>query len=508
MNHYIGIDLGTSAVKVLVVDAVGTVVALRERNYPILHPAPGFAEQSPATWWEETVLCVREILAEGVVTGESVKAIGLSGQMHGVVLVDSEGSPVRNAIIWPDTRSAEICAEWTQRLPVGDFHEVTGLPLATGFFAPSLEWVRRHERPSIEQADYALLPKDYLRMRMTGHIHTDPSDASGTYLFDIRTRTWAAEVTEQLGIDMKLLPEIRETLTSGGSLTREAADELGLPAGIPVAMGGSDQAMAALGMGLRDRGNVAIAISTGGTTITPVETPMTDRRLHTLCHAFPDRWLLMGATLSAGAALTWYRDVLEARSLKGHEQLRLNVPDVAALADTVSPGAEGLFFLPYLSGERTPHMNPNAQGSFVGLTLYHTAAHMVRAIMEGVAYSLYDSAEVYRELGLSITEALCYAGGSRSDTWRQIIADVFSCPVRWKRFSDYSALGAAFGAAEAIGAAMPPQGWEQNEEVISTPNTLAHDGYALRVEIFRQLYDRIGPLFDTIAKSRAGDRSK
>ncbi len=503
MHSFLGIDLGTSAVKAVLVDDTGVCLAARERRYPIRQPQPGFAEQSPDTWWRATAECVRDLLGDAAADPGSVRSVGLSGQMHGLVMLDGGGTPLRDAIIWPDTRTSAICREWSGESE--RYHSVTGLPIATGFFAPSLEWVRRWEPSLYERAASVLLPKDYLRFKLTDRIATDPSDASGTYLFDITARKWASALIDTLGLKEGLLPRLVETLSPAGELTADAAALLGLPAGVPVAAGGSDQAMAALALGLTRPGQVAVALSTGGTIITPVAEPVVDGRLHTLCSALSDQWLLMGATLTGGAALSWFNDQILSAGPAGRRRREiLTIEELGGLADEAPSGSDGLFFLPYLSGERTPHMNANAQGSFVGLSLYHTTAHMVRAVMEGVAYSLYDSVEIFREHGVTPKNTLCYAGGSRSTAWRNIIADVFGIPLQWRRFSDYSALGAAVCAAAAVGETLTvgnEDGSLVEEETQPNPEHVSM--YRRRRATFKRLYTQLEPLFDEIAGYRS-----
>jgi xylulokinase len=502
LECFLGIDLGTSAVKAILADDTGACLGIRERRYPIRQPQPGFAEQAPEAWWQAAAECVRDLFAGAAADPKLVCSIGLSGQMHGLVMLDASGTPLRDAIIWPDTRTSAICREWSAES--GNYHSITGLPIATGFLAPSLEWVRRFEPDLYGRTVSVLLPKDYLRFKLTGRIATDPSDASGTYLFDITSRRWAAGLVDTLGLDQSLLPDLLETLSLAGELTAEAAAALGLSAGIPVAVGGSDQAMAALALGLTQPDQVAVALSTGGTIITPVKEPLVDRRLHTLCHAFSDQWLLMGATLTGGAALSWLNDQVLSVGAAGRRRRKvLTVEELGGLAEEVSAGSDGLFFLPYLSGERTPHMNPNAQGSLVGLTLYHTTAHIVRAIMEGVVYSLCDSVEIFQEHGVRPANTLCYAGGSRSSVWRQIIADVFGIPVIWGRFSDYSALGAALCAAAAVGEKVEARNGDGSSgEDVRRPDPMRVAMYRKRHETFKRLYARLEPLFDEIADYR------
>lgn len=503
MDCFVGIDLGTHAVKTIAIDENGRSLALRERRYPILQPSPGFAEQSPQDWWSATTACLHALLEAPEMRNCRIRSVGLSGQMHGLVALDERGMALRNAIIWPDTRTAEICREWSESGSAEQFTNVTGLPLATGFLGTSLEWLRRKEPDVFQKTAMLLLPKDYVRLRLTNVIATDPSDASGTYLFDIRDRQWSDLVLEGLGFNRSILPPIMRTLSIAGEVSGAAAEETGLPKGTPVAVGGSDQAMAALALGLERPGQVAVAISTGGTIITRINSVIVDSRLHTLCDATEDSWLLMGAALSAGSAISWFTEqvvgVGASASLSGETP---SIDRLVSLADAVPAGSNGLFFLPYLSGDRTPHMNPNAQGSFVGLTLYHSAAHFVRAILEGVAYSLHGSVALFREHGLKVEETLCYAGGSQSAVWRQIIADVFDSPVEWRLFSDYSALGAAHCGARALGTSVPLSESARAEGDLRIPRPREVDIYRKRRATFEELYQGLEPFFEKISKYR------
>ena len=421
--------------------------------------------------------------------------------MHGLVLVDKSGKALRGAIIWPDRRTSAICAE---KARAGDgklFHAITGLPLATGFLAPSLEWVRRHEPEIYERAACFMLPKDYLRFRLTGKIATEPSDASGTFLFDIRERQWSREMLNAFQIAEKLTPEIVETVSIAGHLTQEAALLTGLSAGTPVIAGGSDQAMAALALGADRPGKVAVALSTGGTVITSIDSPQYDPRVHTLCHAYDGQWLMMGATLSAGTALSWAAEnVFMPRPAVDGAQAVVDMDELSRWAGDVAAGANGLFFAPYLNGERTPFMDSNARGCFIGLTVSHTRAHMARAIMEGVAYSLSESIEIFRELGLPINEVSCYAGGSRSRIWRQILADVFDAPVHWQQFADYSALGAAVVGARGLDVVIPVDDFHGAANQILQPVPENSRTYRARRETFRKIYVQLRDIFDEISR--------
>ncbi len=450
----LGIDLGTSSVRATLITPGGDLLGTGAREYPIVTPRPGWAEQDPATWWSATCAAVAGALRAGRVPAEAIAAVGLSGQMHGLVLTDGAGVPVRPAIIWPDTRAVEECAEVASRIGRDRLYEISGLPAATGLFGVSLLWVRRHEPAAYERAERALLPKDYIRYRLTGQHATDPTDGSGTLLFDVRRRTWAEEIVRALGLRRDLLPPVVESSALAGRVAEASAAATGVPPGTPVAVGGSDQAMGAIGAGVVEEGVVASTIATGGQVITTVREPAVDPqgRLHTLCHAMQEAWLLMGAILSAGLSLRWFRDALgeaevaAARRAGGDPYALLT-----ALAEGVGPGADGLVFLPYLAGERTPHMDPRARGCFVGLSLSHTKAHLVRAILEGVAFGMRDALDIFREMGIPVATVVCTGGGARSRLWRQIQADVYGVPVWTVAREEHSSYGAALLAGVAAG---------------------------------------------------------
>ena len=501
MRSFLGIDLGTSAVKVIVIDESGRLQAMGSRAYPIEHPLPGHSEQSPQRWWSSTCACIQETLLTEGLRADAIDAIGLSGQMHGLVLMDGNGTTLRNAIIWPDQRTAGICAEKARAENAKGFHAITGLPLATGFLAPSLEWVRRNEPDVYRKAACFLLPKDYLRFRLTGRAATEPSDASGTFLFDISRRMWSPEMLDAFGIAGNLVPELVDTMEVAGHLTREAALLTGLTPGTPVIAGGSDQAMAALALGADRTGKVAVAISSGGTVITPIDSPRSDPRVHTLCHAYKGQWLMMGATLAAGISLSWAAENLfTAPSTPDGARAPVDVEQLSRWAGEVAAGANGLFFAPYLNGERTPHMDPNARGCLIGLTLSHTRAHVARAIMEGVAYSLRESTEIFREMGLPVDEVSCYAGGSRSPVWRQILADVLDLPVRWRQFADYSALGAAIVGGRGLGVLIPEEDFHGQADHALLPVPENARTYRARLSTFRKIYPRLSDIFREISE--------
>jgi len=501
VDCYLGIDLGTSSVRTLSLGEDGKVMAVQGRDYAIREPQPGFAEQSMDEWWEATVDCLRRLLRLEKLRGAQVRSVGLSGQMHGLALLDRKGNPLRDAIIWPDRRTAGICREWARSIGADAISAIAGLPLATGFMAPSLSWVKRNEPRLYAEAGYALLPKDYIRYRLTGKIATDVTDASGSLLFDVAHRRWSGELAEKFDLDERLLPPIAETTELAGEISESASEATGLRAGTPVAAGGADIAMAALALGIGKPGAVAVSIGTGGTVITGIDRLVIDRRMHSFCGAGRDRWILMGATLSAGLSLSWFaRNVaipLDAGTVDEDESV---IERLLREAEGVPAGSEGLFFAPYICGERTPYMDPLAKGCFVGLSLRQGRAHMVRAIMEGVAYSLCDSLDIFKELRIPIDTILCSGGGSRSPLWRRILADSFDRPVKWLRGEEHSGIGAAMSGAIAIGDSVSDANSGDSESETTLPDSGRVAVYRERREIYKRIHPQLTGIFQDIAK--------
>lgn len=436
----LGIDVGTSSVKCLLVGDAGEVVGTGAAEYPLHTPNPGWAEQDPEDWWRATLEAVRRARA-GHDFG-SVAAIGVSGQMHTLVLLDAEARPVRPAIAWPDARTTREVETFHARVPRDAQVSILGNPPATGFTGPSLMWVRNHERDAYRRGARFVLPKDHLRYRLTGTVATDASDASATLLFDVPRRRWAEEVIAALELSPDLLPPVIGSGEVAGGLTREAADALGLPAGIPVVAGAGDQAAAAIGCGLVDPGTMLVTMGSGGQVFAPLRTPTPDPelRVHLFCHAVKDRWHLLGAVQNVGLALSWIR------SLLGWTWERL-----VSEAENVPPGADGLLFLPYLTGERTPHMDPAARGTLWGLTLAHGPAHLARAAIEGVTFAIHDAIAACLDVGAAADTLVVAGGGARNAFRRQLLADVVNRPLYLADVEDASAKGAAVLA----GAPMP-----------------------------------------------------
>jgi xylulokinase len=487
MDLVLSLDLGTTSLKALLVDADGIVRAQAEREYPILTPRPGWAEQDPQDWWRAAVDSTRACLA--AVDGATVRAIGFSGQMHGTVALGAGGQPLLLAVIWADQRSSQQAAAINERVGLDRLAAIAGSRVAAGFMAATLAWIRENLPSVWAEVRCVLLPKDWLRWRMTGRLATDASDAASTPLIDIRSRTWSIALLDALEIDPAIMPPVLEAGDIAGELTAEAAAALGLPAGIRVVAGGADQAAGALGAGIIEPETMLASLGTGGQLVVPLREIRVDPalRVHTFCHALPDRWYLLGAVLSAGLAFRWLRDaVLEFDPADGYTRM-------TALAATVPAGAEGLLWAPYLVGERTPYMDPAARGTLLGLTMRHGRAHLVRAMMEGIALNLRNAFAVLEEIGVNPQRIVMAGGGARSVLWRQIMADVFQREVAPLQVDAQSALGAAILAAAAVGmvddVAATSRRWARYGAPVS-PNPEHAGVYADLFDLYRSLYPK------------------
>ncbi|MBN1221189.1 MAG: xylulokinase [Anaerolineae bacterium] len=493
MSQLLAIDLGTSSVKVLLADETGQILSQGSAEYPIRRPQPNWAEQNPDDWWRATITAVHQVVTDMRRKSMSIAAVGLSGQMHGVVLLDGRQQLLGPAIIWPDQRSQRQVQEITAQIGAERLIELTGSPVATGFQAATLRWLQQEDPGRWADVRAILLPKDYLRWRMTGEFHTDPSDGSGTLLFDVRQRDWSDEILTALEIDRAKLPPVQPSRAIAGELSQRAADALGLAVGIPVVTGAADTACAALGAGIVNPQTLLLTISTGGQLVLPTQEVHVDRggRIHTFCAALipgPNQpgWYQMGALLSAGMTLRWLRDeILGLWGEKAYTQM-------TSWAETVSPGARGLLFLPYLVGERTPYMDPQARGLFLGLTASHGQAELVRAVLEGVALACYDAYRVLVELEREPNQIIMAGGGARSQLWQQIIADVFALPVQRLEVGEQSALGALLLAGGGIDLFEPgamAHEWAAYGPPIE-PNPQRHALYQEILPIFRDAYQK------------------
>jgi len=451
MAYLLGIDIGTSGTKTLLIDTRGRIRASVTVEYPSYAPKPAWSEQAPDDWWDATCRSARQALRKARVKGSQVAGIGLSGQMHGSVFLGKRGKVLRRAILWNDQRTGAECDEITRA--AGGRKKLIRMvsnPALTGFTAPKILWVRKHEPRVYEKTAKILLPKDYVRYRLTGEFATEVSDASGTLLLDVKRRRWSKKLLDLLRIDADLLPEVFESPEVSGRLTAAAAKATGLVEGIPVVGGGGDQAAGAVGNGIVRRGVISATMGTSGVVFAHADTVETDPdgRVHTFCHAVPGKWHVMGVVLAAGGSLQWFRNALCQDLVREAGRKKVDPYElITAAAADVPPGADGLYFLPYLTGERTPHADPDCRAAWVGLSNMHTRAHMARAVIEGATYAMRDCLEIIQGMGVPVREIRVSGGGARSAFWRQLQADVYRKAV-WTVSSEE---GPAYGVALLAG---------------------------------------------------------
>jgi xylulokinase len=452
--YFLGIDVGTSGTKTILVDLKGRVVASATADYPLLMPKPGWTEQNPGDWWNAAKKTIAAVVKSAKVRPSDIRAVGLSGQMHGSVFLDKNRKVVRPCLLWNDSRTAEVCQEITQRLGEKMLHQSVANPVLTGFTLPKVVWLQEKEPARFRRVRHIMLPKDYVRMRLTGEIFTEVSDAAGSLMYDVHGSHWSTAILEALSIPVEWLPQVRQSHEPCGSITKEVAGETGLLAGTPVVGGAADQPAGAVGTGVVRQGQVMCSIGTSGVIFAATDHPDVDakERLHTFNHAVPHCWYLMGCVLSAGGSLAWYRNQFAEAARRQAKKEKVDVYDILlGQAARIPIGSEGLFFLPYLTGERSPHKDPYARGAFVGLSVRTTREHMVRAIVEGVTFALRDCIEVIREQGIKLSEIRATGGGARSKVWRQMLADVFQTEIALLSSEEGPALGGAILAAVGAG---------------------------------------------------------
>ncbi len=454
MGYLLGIDIGTSGTKTVLFDYFGNTAASAVSEYALYQPNNGWAEQHPEDWWQAVVQTIRSVLAASGVKPSEVKGVGLSGQMHGLVLLDREDRVLRPAIIWCDQRTNQECEQITSLIGRERLIEITANPALTGFTASKIMWVKNHEPELFEKTSKIMLPKDYIRYMLTGEFATEVSDASGMQLLDIAKRNWSREVIDKLGIEPSKLGKVYESPEVTGLVNRNASELTGLQEGTPVVGGAGDQAAGAIGNGIVKKGIVSSTIGTSGVVFAYTDKVTIDKlgRVHTFCHAVPNTWHVMGVTQGAGLSLKWFRD-----QFCGKEKDMAAVSGIDPYillnqeAEKVAPGCDGLLYLPYLMGERTPHLDPYARGVFFGLSARHTRNDMLRAVMEGVGHSLKDCLSIVAEMGIEIDEVRASGGGGRSSVWRQIQADMFDKNIVTVNASEGGALGVAILAGVGAG---------------------------------------------------------
>ncbi len=492
---FLGLDISTTGAKALLIDPAGEVVSAATTPVSLSTPRPLWSEQDPREWWTGITESIRAALDEAGADGAAVQAIGLTGQMHGLVLLDASGEVLRPAILWNDQRTGPQCDEIRARLGKARLIQETGNDALTGFTAPKILWVREHEPEIYAQAAHVLLPKDYIRFRLTGDYATDKAGAAGTLLMDVKQRDWSREVLSALEIPPAWLPPTHEGPEITGVVSAAAAEATGLVAGTPVVGGGGDQAAQAVGVGAVAPGIVALTLGTSGVVFAATPAPFVEPegRLHAFCHAVPETWHLMGVMLSAAGSLQWYRDVLAAD---------VAFDDLLAPTADLPAGAEGLFFLPYLTGERTPYPDPLARGAFVGLTVRHRRAHLTRAVLEGVAFGLRDGFRLILEAGLGeIEQVRVSGGGAKSQIWRQILADVLGYELVTVNTTEGAAYGAAILAGVGVGAwESVPAACAATVKVVDAtePQPAQVERYAELYPLYRQLYPALKPTFEAV----------
>jgi xylulokinase len=455
MSHLLGIDIGTSGTKTLICDHRGRVIATAMAEHTLQSPKPGWSEQDPRQWWAATIAATKAVIRKSKLKAWDITGIGLSGQMHGSVFLGDGDKPLRPALLWNDQRTAEQCAE-IERKAGGRaaLIELVANPALTGFTAPKILWVRQHEPKVYEKTKHILLPKDYIRYCMTGEYATEVSDASGMLLLDVVNRVWSDTLLGLLQIDKAMLPRLHESPEITGVLHAQAARSLGLAAGTPVVGGAGDNAAGSVGNGVVGSGIVSATLGTSGVIFAHSDTPTRDPlgRVHTMCHAVPGKWCIFGCMLSAGGSFQWFRNTLGGAETLAAKKAKVDPYQLAVNQAATAPlGSEGLFFLPYLTGERCPHPDPLARGGWIGLTSRTTRAMMIRSLLEGVTFGMRDALEILRQMNVPVTQVRATGGGARSEFWRQMQADIYKSPIVITNATEGPAYGVALLAGVGTG---------------------------------------------------------
>lgn len=505
MTYLMGIDLGTSGLKTVLFDETGKAAAQAVADYPLLQPRNGWAEQVPDAWWEACVKTIREVLSVSGAEPADIAGIGIAGQMHGLVMLDADGTVLRNCILWCDGRTGAECAEITRLVGPSRLIQVTANPALTGFTAGKILWVKKHETKLYERCRHILLPKDFLRWRLSGVYAGEVSDASGTNLLDVPKRCWSREILEVLGIDASWLPELSESCEVTSRVSREAAALTGLLEGTPIVGGAGDNAAAAIGTGIVKEGNALITLGTSGVIFAHSDRVKIDPqgRVHSFCSAVPGAYSVMSCTLAAGGALQWYRNQFCTAEMQAAQGLGLDAYELMGRqAGRIRIGADRLLFLPYLMGERSPVLDEDARGVFFGLSGIHTRYHLLRAVMEGVVYSQRECLDILKAMQIIPETVVAAGGGGRSPIWRQMLADNFDCPIAVIDNREGPALGAAILAGVGTGI------WENVQQACQTlirvhescrplaENAAAYQPY---YDLYCELYRNLKPQFKKLA---------
>lgn len=494
MSYLLGIDIGTSGTKALVCDEKGKVLATAMAEHSISSPKPGWSEQNPEDWWQATIKSTRAVLKKAKIKGSQIKAIGLSGQMHGSVFLGEGPKPLRPALLWNDQRTGPQCEQITSKAGGREaLIELVANPALTGFTAPKILWVREHEPRVYEKTKHILLPKDYIRYRMTGEYGTEVSDASGTLLLDVVNRKWSDKLLDLLQIDKSLMPAVHESPEITGKLNTQAANSMGLVGGTPVVGGAGDQAAGAVGNGIVSSGIVSATLGTSGVVFAHADAPKRDPRgrVHTMCHAVPDKWCVFGCMLSAGGSFQWFKNQLGQDEIISARKKKIDPYELLiAEAQRAPLGCEGLLFLPYLTGERCPHPDPQARGGWIGLTSRSTRDMLIRSLLEGVTFGMRDGLEIMRAMKIPVTEIRASGGGARSEFWRHLQADIYNAPIVVTNASEGPAYGVAILAGVGTGV------WKTVEEackvcIKKTARITPNKKRAAQYRRFHQIYDKL-----------------
>ncbi|MDQ7097120.1 xylulokinase [Desulfosporosinus sp. PR] len=506
MQYLLGVDLGTSGTKTGLFDLAGRAICAKTIEYPLYQPANGWAEQDPSDWWHAACDGIRYVLQKSGINAAEIAGIGLSGQMHGLVMLDKDGIVLRNSIIWCDQRTTNECVQMNKAVGEKKLIEITANPALTGFTASKVLWVQNNEPDLYEKCAHILLPKDYIRYMLTGEYATEMSDASGMQLMDIAKRCWSDEILSKFNIQKSMLGKLYESPDITGKVHRRAAELTGLREGTIVVGGAADNSAAAVGTGVVRAGNAFTTLGTSGVIYAISEDVSIDLkgRVHTLCSAVPGKWTLMSCTLSAGLSLRWLRDTCCSEEMREAETLGVD-PYVVMdqLAEKVMPGAGGLVYLPYLMGERSPHPDPYCRGVFFGLSASHSRANMIRSVMEGVAFSQRECVDVFQEMGITIAEMIACGGGGRSSLWRQMLADMYGCPVSTVKTDEGPALGVAILAGVGAGIYDSVESACDNligKKNIQNPNLATRKVYEDYYKLYKQLYADLRESFKNLAK--------
>lgn len=497
MRYLLGLDIGTSGTKTALFDENGNTIKTATYGYELFQPKVGWAEQNPEDWWKACVEGIKDVIKNSGVSCNDIKGIGLSGQMHGLVLVDENNQVIRNSIIWCDQRTEKECEYITEKIGRERLISITGNPAMTGFTLSKLLWVRNNEPENYKKIKKILLPKDYIRFRLTNVFATEVSDASGMQMLDINSRDWSTELLNELEIDKNILAPVYESVVVSGHVTKETAEITGLAEGTAVVGGAGDQAAGAIGNGIVSEGIISTVIGSSGVVFASTDTPRFDKggRVHTLCHAVPGKWHVMGVTQGAGLSFKWFKETFCQKEIEDCKENKLNIYDVlTAKAAQSKPGANGVIYLPYLMGERTPHLDPNVKGGFLGVSLINNHDDFIRSILEGVSFSLKNCLDIIEDMNVNIHDIRVSGGGAESEVWRQILSDIFGYSLTTVKASEGPALGVAILAA--VGTGIYPSVEDACNKIIKgqdkvTPNKDTHEEYMKVYKVYNSLYPKI-----------------